>query len=464
MLSMMEENNLFEREESSQDARPASPQSFGMNTQSSGSQYYYSGQGRQVSYQRPTPPTYTPPVQAQTPVATPRVSSYEVGVKPAKQKTFGTGKLIAVFAIVAVIAILVGGVGGYFAASLRLSGNGANAQSTPSGGGNVVMYESDSNGSTSPVLDSGSTIADISNKVAPSVVEITTESAQSGGFMSQYITEGAGSGVIVSQDGYIVTNNHVIEGAKKITVILKNGDSHEATLVGTDTLTDIAVIKINASGLTPAVYGSSAELNVGDFALAVGNPLGELGGTVTDGIISALEREVVIDSVTMTLLQTNAAINPGNSGGGLFNASGELIGIVNAKAAGSDIEGLGFAIPIDIAKPVIEDLISYGYVTGRVQAGIQILDVLDYSTAFQYRVSKLGPYVYSVNEGSDAERAGMKSGDLITQINDTLVYESAEIVSIFADCEIGDTVTVKVEREGREIEIKMTFTEQKPQN
>lgn len=459
---MMEENNLFGREEASQDAEPTLNRNFGANQQSNSSQYYYSGQSNSVSYQRPTPPVYTPPVQEQTP-ATPRVNCYEVGVKPAKQKSLGTGKLIVIFAIVAVIAILVGGVGGYFAASMKISNADTGVPTVPSGS-NVVMYESEGNGSTSPVLDSGSTIADISQKVAPSVVEITTEVAQSGGFMSQYITEGAGSGVIVSQDGYIVTNNHVIDGAKKITVILNNGDSYEAALVGTDTLTDIAVIKINATGLTPAVYGSSDALKVGDFALAVGNPLGELGGTVTNGIISALEREVVIESVTMTLLQTNAAINPGNSGGGLFNASGELIGIVNAKAAGEDIEGLGFAIPIDIAKPVIEDIISYGYVTGRVQAGIQILDVLDYSTAFQYRVSKLGPYVYSVSEGSDAERAGIKSGDLVTEINGTLVYESAEIVSIFADCEIGDTVTVKVERDGQTLELRMTFTEQKPQS
>ena len=462
---MMEENNLFEKEGNSQGAEPVVPQNSDSGApQSTASQYYYSGPRTSAPYQRPTQPTYTPPVQMQAPAATPRVNCYEVGVKPAKQKALGTGKLIAIFAIVAVIAVLVGGVGGYFAASMRLSDNtNTGAQMTPSGG-NVVMYESDSNGSTSPVLDSGSTIADISKKVAPSVVEITTEVAQSGGFMSQYITEGAGSGVIISQDGYIVTNNHVIEDAEKITVILNNGDSYKAKLVGTDALTDIAVIKIEVTGLTPAVYGSSSALKVGDFALAVGNPLGELGGTVTNGIISALEREVVIDRVTMTLLQTNAAINPGNSGGGLFNASGELVGVVNAKAAGSDIEGLGFAIPIDIAKPVIEDILKYGYVTGRVQAGIQILDVLDYSTAFQYRVSKLGPYVYSVSENSDAEKAGIKPGDLITSVNGTLVYESAEIVSIFADCEIGDTVTMKVERNGKELEIKMTFTEHKPQN
>lgn len=443
---MFEENNPVERENSAENINPAE-QYHGT------SQYHYSNQ-YSAPYHAPTP-TYTSPAYA--PVSAP---SYEAGAKTKKKKSRSTGKLIAVFAIALVVAILVGGVGGYIAASLKLADANTGVQS--SGGNNVVMYEAVDNGSSSPVLSSGSTIADISKKVSPSVVEITTEVAQSGGFMSQYITEGAGSGVIVSADGYIVTNNHVIEDAKKITVILDNGESYSAKLVGTDEITDIAVIKIEVSGLIPAVYGKSEDLRVGDFALAVGNPLGELGGTVTDGIISALEREVVIDSVTMTLLQTNAAINPGNSGGGLFNASGELVGIVNAKAAGEDIEGLGFAIPIDIAKPVIEDLITYGYVTGRVQAGIQILDVLDYATAFQYRVNKLGPYIYSVSENSDAERAGLKQGDLVMKINDTLVYESADILAIFTDCETGDTVTITVERGGEEIDIQLTFTEYKP--
>ncbi len=456
---MFEEKDFYEKDSSVENTASDTPQSTGANYQSRGAQYYYSGTPsfNSTPYRESNAPVYNPPVQK--PTYSP--SSYEVGVKPVKQKTFGTGKLVAIFALVAVVAVLVGGVGGYVAASLKLAKTNTSVAPNTNGG-NVVVYENVDGTSSSPVLDSGSTIADIAKKVAPSVVEITTEVAQSGGFMSQYIREGAGSGIIISQDGYIVTNNHVIEDAKKITVILNNGESCNATLVGTDVITDIAVIKIEAQGLVPAVYGSSDNLSVGDFALAVGNPLGELGGTVTNGIISALEREVVIDSVTMTLLQTNAAINPGNSGGGLFNSSGELIGVVNAKASGEDIEGLGFAIPIDIAKPVIEDIITYGYVTGRVQAGIRIIDVLDYSTAFQYRVSKLGPYIYSVNAGSDAERAGLKSGDLVTQINGKLVYESADIVAIFTDCEVGETVTVTVERNGQQMELQMTFTEYKP--
>lgn len=463
---MFEENNLPEREASSgecaPDTPPAAPQSYSA-PQHSGAQYYSNSYNQPYQnsqpYQRPSQSVNTPVMNGYP--TTP--NGYEVGVKPKakKQRPLGAGKVIAIFAIVIVVSVLVGGVGGYFAADYLTKKTSKDAPST--GVNNVVVYQSVENGSTSPTLSTGATISDIAKKVAPSVVEITTEVAQSGGFMSQYITEGAGSGVIVSKDGYIVTNNHVIEDAKKITVILNDGKSYSATLVGTDTLTDIAVIKIDAADLTPAVYGSSDALKVGDFALAVGNPLGELGGTVTNGIISALEREVVIDSVTMTLLQTNAAINPGNSGGGLFNASGELIGVVNAKAAGSDIEGLGFAIPIDIAKPVIQDILNYGYVTGRVQAGIQILDVLDYQTAFQYRVNKLGPYIYTVFDGSDAEKAGLKQGDLITHINGNLVYESTDIIAFISDSEVGDTLVFTVEREGKELEIPLTFTEYKPE-
>ena len=161
-------------------------------------------------------------------------------------------------------------------------------------------------------------------------MEVTTSSVQTNGIFAQYVTEGAGSGVIISEDGYILTNNHVIEGQSSIKVTTSDGQEYDATVVGTDDKTDIAVLKIEASGLTPAVIGDSDSLVVGETAVAVGNPLGELGGTVTDGIISALDREVTVEGKNMTLLQTSAAVSPGNSGGGLFNEKGELVGFVNA--------------------------------------------------------------------------------------------------------------------------------------
>jgi serine protease Do len=182
--------------------------------------------------------------------------------------------------------------------------------------------------------------SEVASLTSDSVVEITTETVTTDSWMQQYVTNGAGSGVIVTQDGYIVTNNHVIDGASKISVRLKNGTTYTASLIGSDSKTDVALLKIGATGLKPVVLGNSESLKVGDTAIAIGNPLGQLGGTVTEGIISALDRELVIKGKKMSLLQTDAAINPGNSGGGLFNNKGELIGIVVAKSSGSDVEAL----------------------------------------------------------------------------------------------------------------------------
>ena len=226
-----------------------------------------------------------------------------------------------------------------------------------------------------------------------SVVEIRTESVTNSLFLRQFVTEGAGSGVIISEDGYIVTNNHVIQDARAITVALHDGTTYEAQLIATDSKMDIGVIKIEASGLTPAILGDSDSLSVGEPVVAVGNPLGQLGGTVTDGIVSALDREIILNNERRNLLQTNAAINPGNSGGGLFNADGELVGIVVAKSSGEDVEGLGFAIPINDAKPIIEDLIAQGYVGGRVSLGVTALDLTSPQLAAQYGYKTPGVYI-----------------------------------------------------------------------
>ena len=200
-------------------------------------------------------------------------------------------------------------------------------------------------------------IAEVVEQVADTVVEITTTNVVTDRFYGQYVTSGAGSGVIISENGYIITNHHVIDGARSITVRLTDGSEFAATLIGSNADKDIALLKISATGLRAAVLGSSEALVVGQEVVAIGNPLGSLGGTVTDGIISALDRTVVIDGHRMTLMQTNAAINPGNSGGGLFNRAGELIGIVNAKQADTGIEGLGFAIPIDVAWETVETIV-----------------------------------------------------------------------------------------------------------
>ena len=306
------------------------------------------------------------------------------------------------------------------------------------------------------------TVPEVAALVKNSVVEITTEQIVTGSFMQQYVSEGAGSGVIITADGYIVTNHHVIDGATNINVRLADGTEYAAKLIASDSKSDLAVIKIEATELTPAAYGSSAELQVGETVVAVGNPLGELGGTVTQGIISALDREITIDSTTMRLLQTDTAINPGNSGGGMFNTSGQLVGIVNAKSAGEEIEGLGFAIPIDSASKVVEDLISHGYVTGRVDPGFTFVEINDSMTAMMYRVNELGLYVQAVDANSDAAKAGCQSGDYVVSIDGTKVTTEAEANSIIDAKSVGDTLTVIVKRSGVEQTLTVTLSEYVP--
>lgn len=305
-------------------------------------------------------------------------------------------------------------------------------------------------------------ISDLAAITAPSVVEITTEVLVTGSRMQQFIAEGAGSGVILTSDGLIVTNNHVIEDAKTITVRLSSGESFSAVIIGTDEQTDLAVIKIEASSLTTAVFGDSDSLKVGDLAVAIGNPLGELGGTVTDGIISALDREIIIDGESMTLLQTNAAINPGNSGGGLFNAQGKLIGIVNAKSSGDDIEGLGFAIPINTAKPVIEELINYGYVRGRIDLGMTLFEISTQSEASWYRVSETGVYVLNVENNSNAFKAGFESGDCIKAIDNKEVTSMAELEKLLDSCTVGQCVEFTIRRGRQTMQLTLTLSESQP--
>lgn len=318
----------------------------------------------------------------------------------------------------------------------------------------TVLFQSLNHVNDSGELTASLSLPDIAAITEASVVEITTETVSGNSRMRQFVVEGAGSGVIFTSDGYIVTNNHVIDGALSITVRLTSGESYNATLVGADAQTDLAVLKIDAPSLTPAVLGNSDGLKVGDLAVVIGNPLGELGGTVTDGIISALDRQITLDGETMTLLQTNAAINPGNSGGGLFNAKAELVGIVNAKTSGTGIEGLGFVIPIDTVKPVVSSLIENGYVSGRPWLGVQLVDISDVATAMYYRVSQLGVYVANAENNPT-----FKAGDLILKVGERAVSSSVDIKKILSELSIGDEVTVQVLRDGTRQELNVTIQE-----
>jgi serine protease Do len=300
-------------------------------------------------------------------------------------------------------------------------------------------------------------IMEIAAKGGPAVVAITTETLISTPFGQSGIVPAAGSGFILSKDGYIVTNHHVIAGARKIQIVLATGETHDAVLVGSDSLNDLAVLKINGNDLPTVVLGRSSNLQVGELAVAIGNALGELQGTVTAGIISALNREIKIDGQTMILLQTDAAINSGNSGGALFNSFGEVIGINTAKNAGAGIEGLGFAIPIDHAKPIIESLIQNGSVVGRPRIGIYTQDV-DQAMADQYNLP-IGVYVAQIEPGSPAEDSGLREGDVIVAANGQEALTTDAINQIKNKLEPGDAITLTVVRDGRTIDLEVILGE-----
>ena len=254
-----------------------------------------------------------------------------------------------------------------------------------------------------------------------------------------------------------------MEGASDITVRLKNGESYPAKLIGSDSQTDLAVIKIEAEGLKVSPMGNSSALQVGEEAIAIGNPLGELGGTVTNGIVSALDREITVGNETMTLLQTNAAISPGNSGGGLYNNKGELIGIVVAKASGSNAEGLGFAIPIDIVKDVTTDLIANGYVTGRGELGVSVINISNQQAAFMYRVPQTGVYVAGIQDGSAAQQAGLKTADGILAVEDVEISSSDDLRKELQKHKAGDSVQLTILRDGRKETVSVTLQESVPE-
>lgn len=374
--------------------------------------------------------------------------------KPKKQrKPISRGGIAIALAVTMVFSCGLGFGGGYFANKVNTSTSGSlNITKTSNSGTTTTASSTSKANSTSEIV----------KKTADSVVEISTESVVTGSFAQQYVQQGAGSGVIISQDGYILTNNHVINGANSVKVRLRDSTEYDATIIGSDSDNDIALLKVSATGLSPATFGDSNSLAVGDYVVAIGNPLGELGGTVTDGIISALARKVTIEDTQMTLLQTNAQVNPGNSGGGLFNANGELVGIVNAKQSATEVEGIAFAIPINNVLDILSDLKEYGYVTGKVDLGIDFTDITSDETAFYYGVNQTGCYVLSVDSGSNAEKAGVTRGDLVTKVNDTDVSSSSDITTALEKAEVGDTVTFTVSRRGTSKTISFVLEEYIP--
>ncbi|MEG1661022.1 MAG: trypsin-like peptidase domain-containing protein, partial [Clostridiales bacterium] len=301
----------------------------------------------------------------------------------------------------------------------------------------------------STTADPALAVADTVKLAADSVVEISTKMVTNYFGFGESVSAGAGSGVIISDNGYIVTNNHVVADATAIQVILRNGDKYDAELVGRDATADIAVLKIEGDNLTPAVFGSSDALAVGDQVVAIGNPLGSLGGTVTVGYVSAKDREISIEGKPMTLLQTDATINAGNSGGGLFNDHGELVGIAVAYASGIGVQGLNFFIPVDDINDVISDLLNYGYVRNRISLGVYLLDINDERTANSYQVDEMGVYILGyTGENTNAEQDGLVAGDRVVSIDGQAVEVAADIQKIIQSHSANDVITVVVQRNG----------------
>lgn len=357
--------------------------------------------------------------------------------------------------IVSGLVAAVCGFGGGWLAVTQM-GTGAPAEAT-------VIQQSGETGTSSLSVVSGGegmTIAEVAAKASPSVVEVQVTGTQTsyGFFGGTYTYTGAGSGVIISDDGYIITNNHVVEDVDSVIITTYDGKEYEASIVGADAKSDIAVLKVEATDLQPAVIGDSSKIQVGETAVVIGNPLGTLGGTVTDGIISATSREIILNNQAMNLIQTNAAINNGNSGGGLFDGNGNLIGIVNMKdsgmtSAGATIEGLGFAIPVNTAMDVARQLIENGIVTDRATLGVYISELSRDNGKYT-----AGLYITDIVSGSGAEKAGLKPYDKIISADDTEIASYADLSTFLSRREVGDTIVLKIIRDEQEMDVQVTLT------
>lgn len=381
--------------------------------------------------------TYSAPAHART------------AEKAAREKKYVTrGVLVAFMIATMIVSALIGAVAG---ATFSKMGTTVRAERNDSKLSQLNL--SDATGSEL-------TVAEIVAKNENSVVEIVVSGTAENMWGQLQLTQGAGSGVIVRKDGYIATNYHVIQGASKVEVTLHDGTVYNAKIIGADPENDIAVIKVDADDLIPVEIGDSSKVVVGDLAVAIGNPLGQLGGTATSGIISALDRTLTIEGTTLTLLQTDAAINGGNSGGGLFNGRGELIGIVESKASAVGVEGLAFALPVNPIAEIINDMIETGNSPDKKATpavGIVISDVSE-NNAEYYGLEEAGVYIAQVT-GANAQKAGFQEKDRIVSLDGKEIKESSEFISLVRKHNVGDTVTIVVSRNGQQIEIRTELEE-----
>ena len=372
-------------------------------------------------------------------------------MKPVKKNRMG----LKIAALALVCALLGGAVGGGVVWAV---GNGGSATEV-----NVSSRPATAVAVKTVDGKTAMTDAEVYAAGVNSVVSINVTGTSGTNFFGQPVkTASAGSGFVLTKDGYIVTNYHVVKDADTVKVTMYNGDEYDAKYVGGDEDYDIAVIKVEAADLQPVTLGDSDKLNVGDHVLAVGNPLGELTFSLTSGVVSALDREVTMSSgVTMDLIQTDCAINSGNSGGALFNLYGEVIGITNAKYSGSgssgqaSIDNIGFAIPINSVRNIVESIIENGYIV-KPYIGVSVTDV---SAETQSYGLPQGAAVKEVTEGSPAEQAGLQVNDIITRVGDTEITCSDDLVSLVKECQAGDELVMQVYRSGETLELTVTVAE-----
>ena len=377
--------------------------------------------------------------------------------RPRKKQSFCKSTAAKVIAIVLACAIIGTGCGFGGAALYRSSTRQTvTLQQSDRAPVNVCVKQVDGQTKMEP--------AEVYASTVNSVVSINTTATAGTNIFGQTVeTASAGSGFIISSDGYIVTNYHVVKGATSVKVTLYSGDTYDATVIGGDSDYDVAVIKINASGLPAVTLGNSADVNVGDTVLAIGNPLGELTFSMSQGIVSCCDRAINVDGTPFNMIQVDASINPGNSGGPLVNLYGEVVGIVSAKYSSysnTTVEGLGFAIPISDVQAIITDIIENGQVTGKAYLAIKAGTMTEQMAA-QYDIDITeGVFVYSTESGGAGEKAGLQLGDVITKLNDTAITSMTDLTMAKKSYKAGDTVTLTVYRSGEYITLDLTFDQQ----
>ena len=380
-------------------------------------------------------------------------------VQPKKQGFFHRAavKVTALILACAVAGGLAGWGGAAIAGSVSNSGKTTIQQSDRQP---VTVQVKKVDGQTK--MDPATVYASVVN----SAVSINCSATSTNIFGQQTQTASSGSGFIITEDGYVVTNYHVVSGASSVQVTLYNGDTYDATVIGGDSDYDVAVLKINASGLQPVTLGESADVNVGDTVLAIGNPLGELTFSMSQGIVSSCDRAINVDGTPFNMIQVDCSINPGNSGGPLVNLYGEVVGIVSAKYSSyssTTVEGLGFAIPISDVRSIITDIMENGAVTDKAYMAITA-GTMNEQMAAQFNIDVTeGVFVYSVVEGGAGEKAGLRLGDVITKMGDKTLTSRQDLSAAMKGYRAGDTVTLTVYRGGQYIEVELTFDAQ-PQN